>query len=438
MQSLLINDNLDNKLNNESDIENEIFQDLNKECSGIGRISKEKLLNFLCNKLSQEKKLNLNLFEEILNNIDKNIDNTIDLKQFCKEYIKEYKNIKLRYENIQKNYENEKHKMQYFIKKINEETRRSSNDVNMNQNAYVLTTIEDINLSSNLLDPFYCKVSLKNDKENEKLTVINNKYNLKFTEVFLFPLEDDQPTLHYEMNNQDTKQLIGFTDVSLNELRDTQKKINKFDLNGDDENKIGEIQTKIIFFNINSDEYQNQYEAISNNIDKYQRERIELNKKLYELSLPYKQQFERLSKCFKDKSLQVLKSKTTFDRILTNYFDENKWVPTLKYILLFNIIMTLFTTLVKPDFIALFIFIILFFLLSIKKTNYYFKYFDIIIIGSLITIGFDIFDFLFLRKLSIDNMSSVEGWGRFFGFLSFLGKISLLMAIFIVKVRYDK
>ena len=33
---------------------------------------------------------------------------------------------------------------------------------------------------------------------------------------------------------------------------------------------------------------------------------------------------------------------------------------------------------------------------------------------------------------------AVEGWGNFFGFLCFIGKIALLLAAFVVKVKYEK
>jgi hypothetical protein len=53
-------------------------------------------------------------------------------------------------------------------------------------------------------------------------------------------------------------------------------------------------------------------------------------------------------------------------------------------------------------------------------------------------IAYDIFDFLLLRKNIIEAMSSVDGWGKFFGFLGFLGKITLLLASLIIKNKYGK
>ena len=43
-----------------------------------------------------------------------------------------------------------------------------------------------------------------------------------------------------------------------------------------------------------------------------------------------------------------------------------------------------------------------------------------------------------MRKFTVDVMSAVEGWARFFGFLGFLGKIALFCAVFIVKVKFQR
>ena len=53
-------------------------------------------------------------------------------------------------------------------------------------------------------------------------------------------------------------------------------------------------------------------------------------------------------------------------------------------------------------------------------------------------IAYDLVDYAFLRKHRVELMSAVEGWGRFFGFLGFIGKIALLLAAFVVKVKYEK
>ena len=53
-------------------------------------------------------------------------------------------------------------------------------------------------------------------------------------------------------------------------------------------------------------------------------------------------------------------------------------------------------------------------------------------------ITYDLMDYIFLRKLQVELMSAIEGWGRFFGFLGFLGKIALFIASLVVKVKFEK
>ena len=78
---------------------------------------------------------------------------------------------------------------------------------------------------------------------------------------------------------------------------------------------------------------------------------------------------------------------------------------------------SLFTFMVKPDFISLFLFIVLLIFINTGKTNYLFMYFDKILIGILVVIGYDLFDYFFLRKIAIDSMSAVDGWSNLFCFL---------------------
>ena len=124
------------------------------------------------------------------------------------------------------------------------------------------------------------------------------------------------------------------------------------------------------------------------------------------------------------------------DGYFENYFIF--WMVTLKIILYFCILTLLFTTLVKPDFISLVICLLLLILLNTCKTNYIFENINVFLGGIIVMIVYDLIDYVFLRKFSIEIMSRVEGWARFFGFLGFLGKIALFCAVFVVKIKYQK
>ena len=203
------------------------------------------------------------------------------------------------------------------------------------------------------------------------------------------------------------------------------------------------FKPKIIIVTSYFEMYQKKYEYIDKNIETYQSKINELKQNLDDLSMPYKDIFEK-------SELRILKGSNISNNeeplvkgvegILSNFFSGKKvkWVLSLKIILYFNIFILLLTTLVKPDFISLFICLILLLFINTEKYNYFFENYDKIIIAILIMIAYDIIDFLFLRKNSIDMMSSVDGWGKFFGFFGFLGKIALLFATFIINKKYGK
>ena len=86
-----------------------------------------------------------------------------------------------------------------------------------------------------------------------------------------------------------------------------------------------------------------------------------------------------------------------------------KRILNLKFILYFCIINILFTTLVKPHFISLFICLFLLILLNRSKTNYLFDHFNKILIGIWLMIAYDLIDYAFLIKHRVELISAVEG-----------------------------
>ena len=55
---------------------------------------------------------------------------------------------------------------------------------------------------------------------------------------------------------------------------------------------------------------------------------------------------------------------------------------------------------------------------------------------DIISICYDLFDFLFVSNIQISSMSSVNSTVKFFGFLGFFGKIALLITIMVIKKKY--
>ena len=211
----------------------------------------------------------------------------------------------------------------------------------------------------------------------------------------------------------------------------------------DNDQTIGVFKPRIIVVTSYFDWYQKQYDNIDKNIESYQAKINELSETLEELSLPYKAEFEKSQLRLKQGGNIGINNDQLVngvEGILKHAFKDRKvkWMVTLKIILYFCILTLLFTTLVKPDFISLVICLLLLILLNTCRTNYIFENINIFLGGIIIMIVYDLIDYVFLRKFSIEIMSRVEGWARFFGFLGFLGKIALFCAVFVVKIKYQK
>ena len=423
---------------------NEIIQDLQKaDITGTGRVSEDELLEYLQSKLPPNKQLNVPLFKQLLQNIDRNIDMNIDLNDFCKKYIQAHEELKLNFETLKKGIDKEKNLKNELESKIQEVKQEKLNKNGISPNACVSTEIGKITFLNQInADQIYCSVKL--DENDEKRTTVKSIDKANFTEKFTFQIEDKQSTLSYKFFSATTNQFIGATDVPLYIINLENEEVNPdFEIKDDNDINIGVFKPKIIIVTSYYDMYQKQYDNIDKNIESFQNRINQLSETLDDISLPYKSEFERSQlRLLKGSKLVVNDGELVngVEGVLKHAFKDKKvkWVVTLKFILYFCILTILFTTLVKPDFISLFICLILLILLNTGKSSYILDNFKIILIGILTMIGYDLIDYIFLRKFQVEVMSAVEGWGRFFGFLGFLGKIALLFSAFIVKVKYEK
>ena len=423
---------------------NEIITDLQKaDISGTGRVSEEELLEYLQSKLPPNKQLNISLFKQLLQDIDRNIDMNIDLNDFCKKYIQAHEELKLNFETLKKGFDKEKSLKNELESKIQEVKYENLNKNGISPNACVSTVIGKITFLNQInSDQVYCVVRL--DENEEKKTVVKNIENPNFSEKFTFPIEDKQSTLSYRLYSANTNQFIGGTDVPLYIINLENEEVNPdFEIKDDSDLTIGVFKPKIIIVTSYYDMYQKQYDNIDKNIESYQTRINQLSETLEDISLPYKNEFEKSKlRLLKGSNLMVNDGQLVngVEGFLKHAFKDKKvkWILTLQLILYFCILTLLFTTLVKPDFISLFICLILLILLNTGKTNYFFEHFNKILFGICAMIVFDLIDYIFLRKFKVEIMSAVEGWGRFFGFLGFIGKIALLLACFVVKLKYEK
>ena len=396
----------------------EIIEDLQKaDTTGTGRVSEEELLDFLQKKLPPQRQLNIPLFKRFLQNVDQNIDTNIDLNEFCKKYIQAHEELKLNFETLKKGFDKEKNIKNELQEKIQEVKQEQMNKNGISQNAVVQTEIGKITFLAQInTDQIYCTVNL--DENEAERSEIKNIENPIFVKKFAFHIDDKQSSLYYKVYSAQSNQYIGGVDVPLYMLNVENEEIfSEFELKDESDQTIGVFKPRIIVVT--------SYETLE------------------ELSLPYKAEFEKSQLRLKQGGNILVNNDqlvSGVEGILKHAFKDRKvkWVVTLKIILYFCILTLLFTTLVKPDFISLFICLLLIILLNTCKTNYIFENFNIFVGGILIMIAYDLIDYLFLRKFQIELMSRVEGWARFFGFLGFLGKIALFCAVFIVKIKYQK
>ena len=411
----------------------EIIEDLQKaDTTGTGRVSEEELLDFLQKKLPPQRQLNIPLFKRFLQNVDQNIDTNIDLNEFCKKYIQAHEELKLNFETLKKGFDKEKNIKNELQEKIQEVKQEQMNKNGISQNAVVQTEIGKITFLAQInTDQIYCTVNL--DENEAERSEIKNIENPIFVKKFAFHIDDKQSSLYYKVYSAQSNQYIGGVDVPLYMLNVENEEIfSEFELKDESDQTIGVFKPRIIVVTSYFDWYQKQYDNIDKNIESYQTKINELSETLEELSLPYKAEFEKSQLRLKQGGNILVNN----DQLVSGV--EGILKHAFKDILYFCILTLLFTTLVKPDFISLFICLLLIILLNTCKTNYIFENFNIFVGGILIMIAYDLIDYLFLRKFQIELMSRVEGWARFFGFLGFLGKIALFCAVFIVKIKYQK
>ena len=421
----------------------EIMEDLKKaDKTGTGRVLEEELLDFLQKKLPPQRQLNIPLFKRFLQNVDQNMESNIDLNEFCKKYIQAHEELKLNFETLKKGFDKEKNLKNGLQEKIQEVKQEQMNKNGISQNAVVQTEIGKITFLSQInTDQIYCTVNL-DDNEGER-SEIKNIENPIFNKKFTFHIDDKQSSLFYKIYSA-SNQYIGGVDVPLYMLNVENEEIfSEFELKDDNDQTIGVFKPRIIVVTSYFDWYQKQYDNIDKNIESYQAKINELSETLEELSLPYKAEFEKSQLRLKQGGNIGINNDQLVngvEGILKHAFKDRKvkWMVTLKIILYFCILTLLFTTLVKPDFISLVICLLLLILLNTCKTNYIFENINVFLGGIIVMIVYDLIDYVFLRKFSIEIMSRVEGWARFFGFLGFLGKIALFCAVFVVKIKYQK
>ena len=424
----------------------EIREDLKKiDPNNIGKVSENNLLNYLQSKIPQNRKLNVSLFQQLFQDLEREEDAEIDLDDFTREYIRAREELKLNFDTLKKGFDKERNLRGELEQKLQNTKQEKFNKNGMSEKSCVSTEIGKVTLLSQIEgDEIFCTVALDNEEDKKTVNKSINS-NLTFTEKFTFPIDNRERVLTYKLfSNANPNESIGEIEVPLFILNIENEEITPEsgfkDMN---QQTIALFKPKIIIVTSYYDMYQKQYDNIEKNIDSYQNRISQLNETLAEISLPYKKQFDDCHA----RTLKRAEEMAGNEEMIKNIEGvlkgalgkkEISWDTIFKLIIYFCIFTQLFTSFTKPDFISLVIEIALAIIINTGMTNYLFDYYKIFFFGIVIGICYDLFDFLFVNNISISSMSSVNTTVKIFGFLGFLGKIALLITTYVIKQKHGR
>lgn len=427
---------------------NEIVNDLRKlDSMGSGRITENDLIDYLSRKTPPNRPLNVVLFKQLFQDMVRNDDGTFDIEDFTKEYIQAHEELKLNFDTLFKGIDKEKRLKLELENRLMEAKQENIDKNGLCQDACVSTEIGKVTLlvaqPENLT--IHCKVSL--DGSNEKTTSEQAADNAVFKEKFKFPIESKGGILSYKLFLNGGTDYVGEAEIPLfgvvQENEEVTPEVEFKDVNGQ---SLASFKPKIIIVTSYYETYQKQYDNIDKNIESYQSRINQLKEALNDISAPYKKEFEESEKRLKNEEFGPLGGVVSGELVdnvegvlkqtLGRHFS---WPKIIQWLLYFCIGTTFITTFTKPDFFSLFVYLCLCIVVNNEGMNsYLFSHAKLWLIALLITVIYDIIDFLYLRSISIDFMASADGWVRFFGLFGFVGKCALVCGVYIVLGKYRK
>ena len=428
---------------------NEIREDLRAlDSTDSGKVSANSLLNYLQSKIPPKRNLNVSLFQNLFEDLDRDENSNIDLDDFVKKYIQAHEELKLNFDTLKKGFDKERKIKDGLEEKIQTSKNETINKNGISENSCVSTEIGKVAILAQIDEEqreFFCTVAIDTNNEEKKTATKNINDTLIFKEKFTFPIDSKEKVLTYRIysaSNQENP--LGEVEVPLFILNVENEEITpQFGFKDINQQTIALFKPKIIIVTSFYDMYKKQFDNIEKNIESYQSRIAQLSEFLAEISLPYKKQFDE---CYA-RTQKHEEERAKQDEFVNNIEGMIKgalgqkeiyWDKVFKLIIYFCILTQLFTSFTKPDFISLVIEIALAIIINTKMTNYLFDYYNIFFFGIIIGICYDLFDFLFVSNIGISSMNSVISTVKFFGFLGFLGKIALLITTMVVKQRFGK
>ena len=428
---------------------NEIREDLRAlDSTDSGKVSANSLLNYLQSKIPPKRNLNVSLFQNLFEDLDRDENSNIDLDDFVKKYIQAHEELKLNFDTLKKGFDKERKIKDGLEEKIQTSKNETINKNGISEHSCVSTEIGKVAILAQIDEEqqeFFCTVAIDTNNEEKKTATKNINDTLIFKEKFTFPIDSKEKVLTYRIYSaSNPENPLGEVEVPLFILNVENEEITpQFGFKDINQQTIALFKPKIIIVTSFYDMYKKQFDNIEKNIESYQSRIAQLSEFLAEISLPYKKQFDE---CYA-RTQKHEEERAKQDEFVNNIEGMIKgalgqkeiyWDKVFKLIIYFCILTQLFTSFTKPDFISLVIEIALAIIINTKMTNYLFDYYNIFFFGIIIGICYDLFDFLFVSNIGISSMNSVISTVKFFGFLGFLGKIALLITTMVVKQRLGK
>ena len=130
----------------------QIFNDLSKiDTYGTGKVSENGLLNYLQSKLPPKRQLNVSLFQQLFEDLEREEDTDINLSDFTKKYIQAHEELKLNFDTLKKGFDKEKNLRINLQQKIQDSKQEELNKNGMSPNSCVSTEIGKLYLLSQIL-----------------------------------------------------------------------------------------------------------------------------------------------------------------------------------------------------------------------------------------------------------------------------------------------
>ena len=146
---------------------NEIREDLRAlDSTDSGKVSANSLLNYLQSKIPPKRNLNVSLFQNLFEDLDRDENSNIDLDDFVKKYIQAHEELKLNFDTLKKGFDKERKIKDGLEEKIQTSKNETINKNGISENSCVSTEIGKVTILAQVDDEqqeFFCTVAIDTD-----------------------------------------------------------------------------------------------------------------------------------------------------------------------------------------------------------------------------------------------------------------------------------